>query len=913
MRRFGNRAVVRSLLAAASFTAMVAAGAAHAQDDAPAQPPATKDAAATPAAGDANTIVVTGSRIAGVAPVGAIVTTLGRDQIEASGQVTLDRMIQEIPQVFDLGFSDTSRAQSGGNGNATWSNSINLRGLGPFSTLIITDGHRMTSNGRAISPSVLPTLGVDRVEVIADGASAIYGSDAVAGVVNLIPRRNLDGVEAFGRIGSTGDGDFWEWNAGAAIGKVFDRGQVMVAYEHVFRSNLNGADRSFYASDQRPFGGPDYRTTQCAPGTLIYGGQTYALPAQYSASNANSLEAGTRNRCDVLAGQDLFPQQKYDSVNGTATFAVVPRVELTFDGYYNQRNFVRIPGALAQTLSVPETNAFFVAPGFYVPGSGGYQIAYSFQNDFPPDKYSGLQRNWQVTPGIRVKLPWDWKFEGRVGYGKAKDRADSTAGIDRTALAAALASSDPATAFDPYGLGRTSAATLATIFNADATFPTDAKLTTYQAGANGPLFMLPGGETKLAIGYEGQDFTQVRNTGTPTEVANNRKVNSVYAELYVPLFGPDNGRAGLRDLTFTAAVRYDDYSDVGDTTNPKFGLNWRPFDGFKLRGSYGTSFRAPTFPEIFGNSTNLYVQAYQNPNGSGTVSGFTLGSGPNPDLKPETATTWTVGADIQPMKNLVINLTYFDIAYKNTISTLLSNLAVLTYADEYAGTDVILFGQEAYDRIIDVRDHGVGGSPPVVVRPFPGTSTACIDLPDPASCVFVDGRSLNLGRSKMQGIDFNVSYRAYLGNLDTLAFAASGTLITSYKVAFTPGGDYKSLKNRIYNPLTFKARGSVTWAHGPFTVRSEVTYINGYINDIVLPVQHVHSYTLVDLTADWDLAKVLNVGLESVKLGVEVRNLFDTNPPYVNSVPGGNGGGGYDATVTNPIGREFALSLRTKF
>jgi iron complex outermembrane receptor protein len=92
-----------------------------------------------------------------------------------------------------------------------------------------------------------------------------------------------------------------------------------------------------------------------------------------------------------------------------------------------------------------------------------------------------------------------------------------------------------------------------------------------------------------------------------------------------------------------------------------------------------------------------------------------------------------------------------------------------------------------------------------------------------------------------------------------------------------------------------------------------VTYINGYINDIVLPVQHVHSYTLVDLTADWDLAKVLNVGLESVKLGVEVRNLFDTNPPYVNSVPGGNGGGGYDATVTNPIGREFALSLRTKF
>lgn len=909
MTKIGERTFLHSLLSAASLTALAAAIPAHAQD-APA--PEQKEAAAKPAPVGSE-IVVTGSRIEGVAPVGAIVTSLGRDEIEGSGQVTLDRMIQELPQVFDLGFSDTSRAQSGGNGNATWSNSINLRGLGPFSTLIISDGHRMTTNGRAISPSVLPTLGVERVEVIADGASAIYGSDAVAGVVNLIPRRNLNGVEAFGRIGSTGNGDFWEWNAGVAAGKVFDRGQVMLAYEHAFRSNLSGADRSFYASDQRPFGGPDYRVNQCAPGTLIYKGNTYALPDQYTAANANSLQAGTQNLCDALSGQDLFPEQKYDSVNGTATFEVVPNVELTFDGYYNQRNFMRSPGVLSQTLAVPQTNAFFVAPSFYVPGSGGYQVGYSFENDFPQDKYSGLQRNWQVTPGVRIKLPWDWKFEGRVGYGKAKDRADSTAGIDRTALAAALASSDPATAFDPYGLGRTSDATLAKIFNADATFPTDAKLTTYQANANGPLFMLPGGETKLAVGYEGQDFTQIRNTDTPTEVSNNRKVDSFYAELYVPVFGPSNATAGFEELTLTAAVRHDKYSDVGSTTNPKFGINWRPVNAFKLRASYGTSFRAPTFPEIFGNSTNLYVQAYQNPAGAGTISGFTLGSGPNPDLRPETATTWTLGADFEPIDRLEINLTYFNIAYKNTISSLLSNLAVLTYADQYAGTDVILFGQAAYDRIIDVRDNGVGGSPPVVVRPFPGTSTACIDVPTPASCVFVDGRSRNLGRSKMSGIDMNISYRMLLGDMDSLALRASGTLITEYKVAFTPGGDYQNLKNRIFNPLTFKARGSVSWEHGPFTLRSELTYINGYINDIVVPVQKVHAYTPVDLTLDWDLAKSFGIGFDSVKLGFEVRNLFDTDPPYVNSRPGSNGGGGYDATVTNPIGREFAVSLRTKF
>ena len=179
--------------------------------------------------GEGQPIIVTGSRIASVAPVGATVTTLGREEIEASGQVTLDRMIQELPQVLDIGYSENSRAQTGGSGNATWSNSINLRGLGPYATLIILDGHRMTTNGRAISPSVIPTLGVERVEVIADGASAIYGSDAVAGVVNLIPRRNLDGPEAFGRIGSTGNDDFWEWYVIAAV----EKDAVRIAVEEV--------------------------------------------------------------------------------------------------------------------------------------------------------------------------------------------------------------------------------------------------------------------------------------------------------------------------------------------------------------------------------------------------------------------------------------------------------------------------------------------------------------------------------------------------------------------------------------------------------------------------------------------------------------------------------------------------------
>ncbi|MXO70821.1 TonB-dependent receptor plug domain-containing protein [Alteraurantiacibacter buctensis] len=915
MSKNNRRATVPAFLRTSSLAAIVAAGFLAA--------PAFAQDAQDDTADEDDRIIVTGSRIANVAPVGATVTALGRDEIETSGQVTIDRIIQDLPAVLDVGFSDSSRNQSGGNGNATFSNSINLRGLSPFATLIITDGHRMTSNGRAINPSVLPTLGVERIEVIADGASAIYGSDAVAGVVNLIPRRNLDGVEAFGRFNTAEDGAFHEWNAGVALGRVFDRGQFMVAYEHSYRSNLSGLDRDFATSDLRPFGGPSNLSRQCSPGTLIYrapgaaAATTYLLPDQLTASNANSLTPGTRAECDLFKQQDLFPEQEYDSVSSTLTYEFLEGAEFIFDGYFNRRDFSRTPGAISRDLAVPQTNAFFVAPSFYVPGSGGYTIAYNFSRDIQPDQYTGFQTNWQITPGLRIQLPHEWSFEGRFGYGKARDRADSTAGLNLTALAAALASSNPATAFDPYGLGRTSAATLAAIFEADSTFPTDAEFSTWQAGVNGPLFSLPGGEVKVAVGYEGQRQEQTRNTATPTEVTNRRTIHSVYTELNVPVFGPGNATGGFEELTVTAAVRYDDYSDVGGTTNPKFGLNWSPVDGVMLRGSYGTSFRAPSFPEIFGNSTALFVQPRQNPGGNPPErSVFTVGSGPNPDLQPETSTTWTAGADFDLVDGLTVGVTYFDIAYGNTINNLLSSSTVLAQVAEYAGTDIILFGKAAYDRIVDIRDKGIGGSAaPVAIRPFPGASTACLDAPAPdfSNCVFVDARSLNLGRSQMRGIDFNLRYRMDLTDEDQLTFTATGTYLTSYKVAFTPNGAFVDRRNTIFNPLTFKSRAAVAWNRGPFDARLQWTYVNGYRNINVNPVERVSAYNLFDLNFGWDLNETFDLPGERLVLGLEVRNLFDQDPSYANILPNGNSAGGYDVTVADPIGRQFAVSLRAAF
>jgi len=858
-------------------------------------------------------IVVTGSRVRGEAPVGSTVISLGRAEIESSSAVTVDRMIKEIPQNFDLGVSENSRGQSGGSGNITYGNSVNLRGIGPYATLVLIDGHRVTYNSRSIDPSVLPSLGVERVEVVADGASAIYGSDAVAGVVNLIPRRSLDGGEVFARSGFAGRGDLHEITLGAALGKKFERGQVMVAYEHVERTNLSGDNREFFRSDQTAFGGPDGRTTRCYPGTIKAGGVSYAIPAGgVTQATAGNLVAGTSNKCELLANQDLMPRQSYDSVNGTGTFEFSDAVKLSVDAFYSRRSFYRKTAISSATITVPQTNAFFVRPAGFTGTS--YTIDYMFR-ELPSNDSYGYAESWQVTPKLTVKLPHDFEFEALAGYGQTHDNSTSLYGLDSGAtgsLNKALASSDPTTAFDPYGLGRTNPALYATLANQIFFAPTNGKMKTYEARLNGTLFTLPGGPVKLAAGYERQDFTVALGSarGAPTTPmvfrTFGRKVDSFYAELYVPIFGADNGIPGFRKLEVNAAVRRDKYSDVGSTTNPKFGVNWTPVDGLKLRGSYGTSFRAPTIPEIYGNSNNLFVQSYSNP-GGGQVTGVAL-SGQNLNLKPETATTWSIGADLEPMRGLHFGLTYWDVNYKNQVIANLSNLAILGDLPFYAGTNIIYQGTAAATQVQNYINQGIGVSgalPP----PLAGQGAAS------GVTLFVDGRGQNLGASRTRGIDFTADYQTTLGNGDHLALVVGGTYLTSYKVSVAPTAPMVDKLNTIFNPLRFKMRSSVTWDHGPLTARVQWIHVNGYRNTFVTPAQQVRAYNPVDLSLSFRIGDRNATGFfeKGMTLGFEVRNAFNEKPPYVNIAPSGNGSGGYDATASDPIGRLFAVSVRKSF
>jgi iron complex outermembrane receptor protein len=634
------------------------------------------------------------------------------------------------------------------------------------------------------------------------------------------------------------------------------------------------------------------------------GTTTYAIPpGGVTPGTAASLIAGTANRCDDLPGQDLLPQQKYVSLNATYTQSLTDSMEIFADGFYSKREFKRLPAYASSTLAVPATNAFFVRP---VGTTTATTIDYSFVNDLPRDFQTGSSENWELTPGLRIKLPHDLQFEALFTYGENDDESNSYRGLNTAALGTALASASPATAFDPYGLGRTSAATLAAISDQIFLAPTLNTFKGYEARLNGPLFDLPGGAVRVATGYEGQNMTVslglARGGPTTPIVYRNfsRKVDSVYAEFFVPLIGSSNAMTGIRRLEFTAAVRYDDYDDVGNTTNPKFGVNYMPIDSLKFRATYGTSFRAPLISEIYGNSNALFGQSYQNPAGGAALPGFAL-SGGNTDLKPEEATTWTIGADWTPTPNTSVNLTYFDVKYEKQVANFLSNLAVLTFENEFAGTSIILHGTQARDRVLQLLAQGIT----LARGSFPGGDPANVTL-------FVDGRGNNLGVSNTNGFDFQVAQHWDTEAAGAFLVNVSGTYFTKYDVSLTPNGTLVDRLNTIFNPLRIKARAALAWDFQAVTTQLAVNYVGGYDNNAVIPTQSVSSYTPIDLGVRLNGDKVDWLGAfgKGFSLAFEIRNLRDEDPPYVNIAQSVNGGGGFDPTASDPVGRLYALTLR---
>ena len=882
------RSVRLALLAAAGAAAPLTA---HAEDPAPAP------------AYNVDEIIVTGSRIRGSQPVGSPVTEVSRADIEIAAPLSTAALLQKLPQVFNLGVSENSRGQSGGSGNITYGTAINLRGIGPYSTLTLIDGHRAVPQGTtgfAVDPSIVPTLALERVEVVADGASAIYGSDAIAGVVNLIPRRSFDGIEVSVRGARANEYD--ERQIGAIGGFEWSSGRTMIAFENSFHSNLNGTDREFFRGDLTSRGGRDFRVVQCNPGNIVVAGTSHAIPASgVTTATRGQLVPGTTNRCDNAQHQDLLPEQERNSAMVTFDQDINDRVSLFADGFWTRRTFVNQVGDQAAALTVRNVNPFFVAP----PGSTATSatVNYSFGSQLPSNDTRGFSESYQATVGTRIGLGGSWEFEGLFSYGHASERSTSEFGIDNAALNAALARTDPATALNPFSTAPNNEAALRNLATQLFIAPGDTHFRGLELKVDGPLADLPGGALRAAFGLEGQVLTSQSGLINGTWAAPvyaitprvRREIKSAYAEVLIPIFGADNARGGLRELTLDLAARYDDYSDLedGSTINPKFGLNWAPIDSLRFRGTYGESFRAPTFAQIYGNSSALYVQNYSDPTRGGAITqGITL-SGGNLELEPETAETYTFGVDFTPIPEVRINLTYFHIDYEKQITSYLSDLSILNRESQFAGTGIIVRNPD-----------------PAFVASLVSTKPIRGVLPNPVT-LYVDGRTNNLGTTIAAGFDLSAQFSLDAGTAGTFDFGLMTTYFTTYDGAITPVADQLDQLNTIYNPLEFKARGNVTWRRAGLTGALFVNHLGSYDNNLVNPMEKVDSKTTFDLHLSYSFpgegfTDGLSVGLDAV-------NLLDEEPPFVNIAQSPNGGGGFDPTLNNPVGRILGLSLRKKW
>lgn len=895
-------ATALAVLAALAALALPAA----AQQAAPADKPAAKPEEKVE---KVEQITVTGSRIRGIAPIGSAVVGVDRNSIETANVASTALMLQQVPQVFNLGVSENSRGQAGGSGNITYGSAINLRGIGPFATLVLVNGHRVVGQGTtaaAVDPSIIPMLMLERVEIVPDGASAIYGSDAVAGVANLILRRHEKTVQGFARIARADSyaerqlGALWatRWAGG---------GQATLGFEHSFRSALSGRDRDFFTGDLRDQGGGDFRSTQCSPGNIVIAGTSYAIPAGgVTAANAAALTAGTQNKCDNLKLQDLIPRQERNGLGFTLNHELAGGLSLYADGFLTERRYRYRPAPLTANLTVPQANPFYVRPPG-APAGTSETVTYSFVNDLPVNTANGFSRTYQATTGVDYALGRDWKAGALLTWGYNDDLAVTLNGLNNGAIGAALADTNAATALNVFGSGPNNPATLARIANSVSYAPGTTNFQNLLLKADGALFALPGGAVRMALGYERQNIKTIggQTTGPATNpttgsVKLERHVDSGYMEVAVPVIGRDNAITAVQRLDFTAAVRHDRYSDVGSTTNPKVGLTWQPVDSLQLRTSYGESFRAPGLTQLRGFTNGgrggLFVQNYSDPTNNGALRVGVALSAANPDLQPETAKTKSFGIDWEPVKGTRLSLNFFDITYDNQITSYLSDLTVLNREASFAGTSIIQRNPSPALQAQLLAQYPISGVPPANWT------------------LFVDGRNFNLAKSVSRGFDFEASTKISTERWGLIRLGASGTVFTKYDVALTPASAPVDQLNTIFNPMKFKARFNASWSYGPTYTSLSLNHINAYDNNLANPVQKVRATNTLDLRVALALEDLGSAELlKDTTLAIGVQNLMDRKPPFVNIAQSVNGGGGFDPTQSNPVGRLISLSLDKRF
>ncbi|WP_082356035.1 TonB-dependent receptor domain-containing protein [Novosphingobium sp. AAP83] len=902
-------------------------------------------------------IVVTGTLVRGIAATGASPISVSQASIKETGATNVAQVLDSIPQLGTF----NNLQQPRGNSQEVSVNRPNLRNLPGFNTsggsttLVLMDGHRLVGMGNAsTSPDpdvILPGI-IDRIEIIPDGGSAIYGSDAVAGVLNFITIKRFDGVKVDASYGFADN--YYRYDGSITAGKDWDSGSLFASYNYAKSDELLGRDRDFVRTFPDPATG--LLSLECAPGNVLSADPRGTLASRIYTSNG--FTRGSANECDLSDNATIFPSSERHSAFVGLTQQLNDALTFEVRGYYTNRQtrvqngpftYNQLTTPLANPAVPGAVSPFAIGPFFtgrlpfaqFVSGQFGASDA--LRTDISLD-------TWGITPTLTADLGAGFQLRLLGSYGQSVANFRGTA-VNPLALINAIQTGRGSFAppfgvtgglFNPYDPSSASPDVLAAITNFQQFGRTRQTFHNERAIIDGGLFSLPAGEVKIAVGlenaYEGFNtqngvtvpgFQNTGFAGTAIIPAHNaiprfnvsRTIRSVFGEVVAPLLKTDGGTS----LTVSAAGRYDDYSDVGDTFNPRFGATFKPVPWMSIFGAWGTSFNAPSLADdenagpssvfVLGGAAAQFFSPPPELVASGRYPAYdgrfiVAERGNAPNIQPQEATTWTLGFDVEPpfIPGLSFGGTYYNIRYNNQIglapfetpNLLYQNFPNLITTGPTSAVNAIVANAIANADVLNIQ----GGS----ANPSPGSVYA-----------FLDARKRNLGRVQVDGLDFRLNYRKETG-FGAIFANANGTYTLNLDRSNTATSafiDQISLdQNRFSLRSTLGAevgalQGQITWNHRKgYNLSTLAGFAGTTLSGQTFTTQSaVSDFNTFDLFFKFD---VPGEGLaQDLVFTVNVQNVFDTDPPEFR---GGDQVLGRRGTANGAtLGRFTSIGLSKKF
>ena len=871
-----------------------------------AQSPATD--AAPPTAQKIEKIEVTGSSIKRIDGETALpVQVISREEIIRGGSTTAAELLTKISAnaaalTDGASFSDIA-GQRGFSG-------ANLRGIGVSSTLILLNGRRVANfaspgSASGVDLNSIPSAAIDRVEVLKDGASAVYGTDAISGVINFITRREYTGVDLSAYASNTEHGGAGKTilTVSGGVGDINkDRFNVFGVLDYQDNKTLRSGQRDWIKGAYQP----DINLDVASSNTF---------PANFRRTRASGAATGSRinpsapacNPPATLFSAGSFVGAKacyYDYMQDTEIFPNSKRVSGLMRGQFALDDVTTL---FAEALLSETKTSYRISPltitNLNYPGDGRYYpTAAATANAIT----GPIRLNWRLTPaggrtnevdatasrvvaGIKG-LAAGWDYDAALNFSKSEVTDAYIDGYVKTSTfnAAFLTGN-----INPFG--PSDAAGLALLNGTkirDDARDSEGTTSSFDVKASRSLFAMDGGDAALALGLEVRreklNFApsallaagEIRGDGAAVAFTGSRNVSAVFGELSLPI---------AKTLEAQLAVRYDKYNDVGSTANPKAGLRWTPSKEFLMRASYGTGFRAPTLADLYtpsrlGQTNGIYndllgcikkgaIDNTTNPDYCGIQPDKQTGG--NAALKPEKSKQFSLGMVLEPVKSASLSVDYWRVKKRD----------VITYSE------------------------GAFFENPVFYSKFITRAAADPSLPGiPGFILSIDARPRNTATLDTSGLDVGIDVKWPATSIGKFGVSVNGTYVIDYKT----GGDGSFVDGvgKFSNDQVvqrWRHLATFNYDNGPWAATLSQTFYLGYRDQNPQPngqPRRVGSYELWDLSGSWAATRDL-------KLRLGVKNLFDRNPPVSNQIYSFLAG--YDPNYTDPRGRLFFGSVNYSF